>query len=154
MPKFDFTAAQVSDIAAFLHSFRVGGYDASRNRPPTIVVGDAKAGEAYFNSKCASCHSATGDLKGIGSENHGRPNAAATLADAGGRRTRRRADGSDHGHRDAALGRRKVEGRLGRIDDFTVQLTEADGTVADLPPRWRCRPRWRSTIRCSRTRNC
>ncbi len=65
MPKFDFTAAQVSDISAFLHSFRVGGYDISRNRPPSIVVGDAKAGEAYFNAKCGSCHSATGDLKGI-----------------------------------------------------------------------------------------
>src|ERR1700733_2649117 len=66
MPKFEFTAAQVSDVSAFLPSFRVGGYDASRNRPPSIVVGDAKAGEAYFKSKCSACHSATGDLKGIG----------------------------------------------------------------------------------------
>jgi cytochrome c oxidase cbb3-type subunit 3 len=65
MPKFDFTPAQISDIAAFLHSFRVAGYDASRNRPPSIVVGDAKAGQAYFSSKCGSCHSATGDMNGI-----------------------------------------------------------------------------------------
>src|ERR1700743_1491851 len=44
MPKFEFTKAQTSDIASFLHSFRVAGYDGSRKRPDTIVVGDAKAG--------------------------------------------------------------------------------------------------------------
>src|SRR4051812_12898397 len=32
-----------------------------------VLVGDAKAGAAYFNGdgKCAGCHSVTGDLKGI-----------------------------------------------------------------------------------------
>src|SRR5580704_11876051 len=72
MPKFPMTNAQVSDIAAFLHNFRVAGYDASRMKPPTILVGDAAAGEAYFKSKCASCHSVTGDLKGIGAK-YGEP---------------------------------------------------------------------------------
>ena len=43
----------------------VAGYDGSRNRPPTIVVGDAKGGEAYFKSKCGNCHSPAGDLKGL-----------------------------------------------------------------------------------------
>jgi sRNA-binding regulator protein Hfq len=35
-----------------------------------IVVGDPKAGEAYFNGpgKCNTCHSATGDLAHIGSK--------------------------------------------------------------------------------------
>jgi cytochrome c oxidase cbb3-type subunit III len=33
-----------------------------------ILTGDAKAGEAYFNGdgKCSTCHSATGDLRGLG----------------------------------------------------------------------------------------
>jgi cytochrome c oxidase cbb3-type subunit III len=31
MPKFDLSAAQISDIAAFIHTFRVGGYDISRD---------------------------------------------------------------------------------------------------------------------------
>jgi cytochrome c oxidase cbb3-type subunit 3 len=33
------------------------------------ITGDAKAGEAFFNGagKCTGCHSATGDLKGVGS---------------------------------------------------------------------------------------
>ena len=125
MPKFEFTAAQVSDVAAFLHSFRVGGYDGSRKRPDTIVVGDAKAGATYFQSKCGSCHSATGDLKGI----------AARIPDA---RTLQQRWIMPTGGRGGAQGAtvtvtlasgQKVEGRLGRIDDFIVTLTEADGTT-------------------------
>ena len=30
-----------------------------------MLVGDAAAGEAYFNAKCSACHSPTGDLPGI-----------------------------------------------------------------------------------------
>jgi cytochrome c oxidase cbb3-type subunit III len=132
MPKFNFTPAQISDIAAFLHSFRVGGYDVSRNRPPSIVVGDAKAGQAYFTSKCGSCHSATGDLKGI----------AARITDA--RTLQQRwlmpTGGGGRGGGQAApttvtvtlpssqnASGEKVEGRLGRIDDFTVTVIDADG---------------------------
>lgn len=127
MPKFEFTSAQVSDIAAFLHSFRVDGYDISRHRPDTIVTGDAKAGAAYFQAKCSACHSVKGDLKGIGARisdartlqqrwimptGGGRGGAPATPATV----TVTLASGE------------KIEGRLGRIDDFVVSLIEADGT--------------------------
>ncbi len=131
MPKFDFTAAQVSDISAFLHSFRVGGYDISRNRPPSIVVGDAKAGEAYFNGKCGSCHSATGDLKGIATRiADARTLQQRWLMPAGGGRGGGQATpttvtvtlpSSQNASGD------KVEGRLGRIDDFTVTLYDTEG---------------------------
>src|SRR5271165_4069551 len=57
MPKINLTTAQVSDVAAYIHSFRVGGYDVSRMVPLSILVGDAKAGEAYFRTTCAGCHS-------------------------------------------------------------------------------------------------
>jgi cytochrome c553 len=50
MPKFTMTDDQIADIAAFIHTFRAAGYDESRMKPPSIVVGDAKAGEAYFQS--------------------------------------------------------------------------------------------------------
>src|SRR5436190_12670993 len=65
MPKFTLTDDQIADVAAFVHTFRAAGYDESRVKPPSIVVGDARAGEAFFRNKCASCHSATGDLNGI-----------------------------------------------------------------------------------------
>src|SRR3954468_2110036 len=67
MPKFNFTREQVSDVAAFIHTFKAAGYDESRVKPPSIIVGDAKAGEAFFKAKCASCHSTTGDLRGLAS---------------------------------------------------------------------------------------
>jgi len=126
MPKFEFSAAQISDISAYIHSFRVAGYDGSRIRPPTIVVGDAKAGEAYFKSKCGSCHSATADLKGI----------ATRIADA--RTLQQRWLQPTPGRGANAVGGTtvtvtpasgaKLEGRLDRIDDFLVTLTDSDGT--------------------------
>src|SRR5438067_305583 len=67
MAKFTLSGAEVSDIAAFIHSFRVSSRDPGRMRPSSIVVGDPKAGETYFKSRCASCHSVTGDLKDIAS---------------------------------------------------------------------------------------
>lgn len=69
MPAFPtLTAQQVKDIATFLH-FQVQAARRS-GKPVNILVGNAKAGEAYFNGagKCSTCHSVTGDLKGIGSK--------------------------------------------------------------------------------------
>src|SRR5437867_9274089 len=48
MPKFSFTDDQIRDIAAFVHSFTAAGYDESRMKPSSILVGDLRAGEAYF----------------------------------------------------------------------------------------------------------
>jgi mono/diheme cytochrome c family protein len=132
MPKFPLTNAQIEDIAAYVHSFRVGGYDISRNKPVTILVGDAKAGQAYFQQKCASCHSVTGDLKGIGSKFED-PKLLQNyfLIPGGGR-------GGFGGGAPSNIppttvtvsyaGGQKLEGRLNRIDDFIVILTQADGT--------------------------
>jgi cytochrome c oxidase cbb3-type subunit 3 len=128
MPKFNFTPAQISDIAAFLHSFRVGGYDISRNRPPSIVVGDAKAGEAYFKSKCVSCHSATGDLKGIGARiTDARTLQQRWLMPTGGGGRGGGQQGAPTTVTVTLRSGEKVEGRLGRIDDFTVGVIDADG---------------------------
>lgn len=128
MPKIDLTSAQVGDVAAFVHNFRVGGYDISRERPPSILVGDAKAGEKVFNAKCASCHSVTGDLKGFGARSSD-PMALqqAWLMPAGGR-------GSAPGITDVPPvtatvtlpSGQKFEGRLMRIDDFIVALQLQD----------------------------
>jgi len=131
MPKFTLTAAQLSDLAAFLHSFRVSGYDAARNRPINIVVGDAHAGQAYFQAKCASCHSATGDLKGIASKFQD-PRALQQfwLIPGGGGRFGGGAAAPAVPPTTATVtlaGGEKVEGRLTRLSDFIVTITEADG---------------------------
>jgi mono/diheme cytochrome c family protein len=136
--KFAFTAEQIADIAAFIHEFKINSRDPGRMRPPTIVVGSAKAGEAYFQSKCAACHSVTGDLKGIASRIEDPRSLQQTWlmplligARAGG------------GPPIASAGSKvppvtvtvtlpsgeKFEGGLGRIDDFIVSLTQPDGTI-------------------------
>lgn len=60
---------QVADLAHFLHQ---NLYNTLRSGPElqiqNVLTGDPKAGAAYFNGagKCNTCHSPTGDLKGIG----------------------------------------------------------------------------------------
>lgn len=70
MPNFALTAEQISDIANFLHNSINSAADRDSYKILNIVTGDAKAGEAYFNGAggCNSCHSVSGDLKGIGSK--------------------------------------------------------------------------------------
>ena len=131
MPKINLTLPQIGDIADYIHSFRVGGYDISRNQPLTILVGDAAAGAEYFKTTCASCHSVTGDLKGIGSRFDDPKQLQNYFLMPGGGRGGRGAGGG------AALkpttvtvsmtGGKALEGRLVRIDDFIVVLTDADG---------------------------
>ena len=138
--KFNFTPEQVADIAAFIHEFKINSRDPGRMRPPTVVVGDAKAGQAYFQSKCASCHSVTGDLKGIATRIDDPRNLQQTwlmpliLGPRFG------------GAPVASVGSKvppvtvtvtlqngeKVEGNLGRIDDFIVTLTQPDGTTRSI----------------------
>ncbi len=125
MPKFDLSAAQITDIANFVHSFRVGGYDISRMTPESIVTGDAKAGEAYFSKTCGGCHSVSGDLKGI----------AARITDPKALQQHWLMPGSGRG---GAGGRTPAtvtvtqdgkvrKGRLVRIDDFLVTLMDGEG---------------------------
>jgi len=128
MPKLDLTADQVSEIAAFVHSYRVGGYDVSRMTPPSILVGDASAGETAFKAKCASCHSVTGDLKGIGAR-YGDPKQLQNAFLAGGGRGGRGRGGAAGPVTTVTVtmpSGQKAEGRLVRIDDFIVILSDSD----------------------------
>ena len=132
--KFNFTEAQAADIAAFIHDFRLSSRDPGRMRPPTILVGDAKAGAQYFQAKCAACHSVTGDLQGIGTRIKDPRSLQQTWLMPV-------IYGPRFGERPEAPRRippptvtvtlangQKLEGRLGRIDDFIVTMTLADGT--------------------------
>lgn len=125
MPKFQFDQRQISDVAAFLHSFRVNGYDGSRMRPETIVVGNAQAGKAYFERRCAACHSVTGDLRGI----------ASRIPDP--RTLQQRWINPGGGGRGVQVRPQEVTitmasgeiltGSLVRIDDFLVTIAQPDG---------------------------
>jgi mono/diheme cytochrome c family protein len=132
MPKINLTAAQIADVAAYIHGFKVGGYDVSRMTPPSVLVGDPKAGEASFHAKCGSCHSAAGDLKGIGAKISDPKILQNTFLMPGGGRGGGRGGQSPVNVPPTTVtvtpaSGQKVEGRLVQIDDFIVTLTDSDG---------------------------
>jgi cytochrome c oxidase cbb3-type subunit 3 len=61
----------IEAIAGYIHS--VVARSERQGAPPRveyeldILVGDVEAGQAFFNRECTGCHSAAGDLAGIGS---------------------------------------------------------------------------------------
>lgn len=70
MPKFDWSREQARDVATFLHQRITAAANRGSYKILNVLVGDAKAGEAFFNGagKCNTCHSPTGDLQGVGSK--------------------------------------------------------------------------------------
>ncbi|BCS32492.1 hypothetical protein TBR22_A17070 [Luteitalea sp. TBR-22] len=128
-------------VIAFVHDLqsKIGGQG---NPPPgeevklDIVVGDAKAGAAYFTAKCASCHQPTGDLAGIATR-YAEPKMLQNAWVSGGRMARfgPPAPGAGAPRQRAvttatittAAGE-KVTGTLVRLDDFTVTIAQADGS--------------------------
>jgi cytochrome c oxidase cbb3-type subunit 3 len=145
MPPIPLPEDDVKAIAAYIHS--VAATMAGQGGPPpgppvelNIVVGNAAAGQKYFAANCASCHSPTGDLQGLATR-YSSPMqlqntwVSGVAAPAGGRG--RGGPPANAG----APGRvpkpvtvvvttadgQKYEGRLDRIDDFIVSLTQADG---------------------------
>ena len=126
MPPMPLQDAQIADIVAYLHSLPVGGRDQVQQRPASIVVGDAVSGERYFQKTCASCHSATGDLKGL----------AARYSDPRQLQHAWLMPGSQRGASPVTrrpevtvtlAGGQVVTGALARIDDFVVSLVDATG---------------------------
>ena len=106
-----------------------------------VLSGDPQAGKTYFDAHCASCHSITGDLKGIGTKYDGDPAGLqnAWVAGAGGAGGR-----GGGGGRGGAGGRggkatvtmqngQKIEGTIAREDDFIVVLNLPDGTKKYMP---------------------
>ena len=131
MPAVPISLDEVKAIAEYIHSVaataqRQGGPPPGPPLTLNVLVGDAAAGKTYFAAKCSTCHSATGDLNGIG----GRivdPMQLQNFWLAGG--------GARGGNATPVTATvslqngQKVEGQLNRIDDFIVILTMKDGST-------------------------
>lgn len=132
MPKFNLPDDQVKAIAAFLHDSVRAAAERGTYKILNIVVGDAKAGEEYFNGagKCSTCHSVTGDLAHFGSkfdpvtlqqkivmprdQRSPDPKTAvvATVTQPSGE---------------------TVQGQLRHLDDFSITLIGKDGNTLTIP---------------------
>jgi cytochrome c oxidase cbb3-type subunit 3 len=135
MPAFNLVDADITAVSEYIHSIlaKVG----SQARPPgaidpstlNVLIGKASAGEAYFKSKCASCHSTTGDLKGIGAM-YDDPRTLQNTWVSGGAGGGRggRGGGKPNAVIVTLANGEKVEGTLVRKDDFIVTLMQKDGS--------------------------
>lgn len=132
MPKFAMTQEQISDIAAFLHDRIRAAALRGTYQILNIVVGDPKAGEAYFNGAggCTSCHSVSGDLAHIGSKYDPVTIQQKIVMPREGRGYRARTAAPETAPRTVTVSLPSGEtfsGKLEHIDDFTVALTDAKG---------------------------
>jgi cytochrome c oxidase cbb3-type subunit 3 len=121
-------------IAEYLHSIQatMGPQGSPPGRNPVgltynVLVGDAKAGEATFQRLCSSCHSVTGDLKGIGAKDSDPKTLQNSWVSGGGGGGRGRGGGGGMQGTVTLANGQKFEGRLVRHDDFLVVVQLADG---------------------------
>ena len=140
MPPLPLPDDDIRAVSEYIHSVlatsgRQGGPPGIAAPAPNILTGNATAGQAYFVSKCSSCHSPTGDLQGIATR-IADPKVLQTTWVSGGA-----VGGRGRGASSAGATRtpvtvtvttprgEKVNGRLVRIDHFIVTLGREDGTI-------------------------
>jgi cytochrome c oxidase cbb3-type subunit 3 len=134
MPAIQMPPDDIKAVAVYIHS--VQATMRGQGSPPPggavelkVLVGDASAGETYFKANCSSCHSATGDLQGIGGRITDPTNLQNTWIGGGAGRGRGAASPRRQVMATVTLANgQKVEGKLDRIDDFLVIVTTADGS--------------------------
>jgi mono/diheme cytochrome c family protein len=133
MPKLNLTEQQISDIVAWLHVQTYAADHRTTYEFLDVLTGDAKKGEVYFNANCAGCHSAAGDLRGIGKRYDPFTLQGRWLQPRGGGRGARGGEAVQTSKRAAitvtvTLGSgQTVSGELVRLDDFNVALRDAAG---------------------------
>jgi cytochrome c oxidase cbb3-type subunit 3 len=131
--KIDVPGDQLYDIAAYLHSRVIYASGRGDIHVAEVLVGDPKAGEAYFNGPggCSSCHSPTGDLKGVGSK-YNAPTLQNKLVMP---RSGRGGFGASADPAMAIKGRvtlpsgQTIVGVLVRLTDFDVTIRMEDGST-------------------------
>jgi cytochrome c oxidase cbb3-type subunit III len=138
MPAIGLSVPDAKAVAAYIRSvietIQGQGAPPSLGREaPSILVGNASEGKAYFETKCSSCHSATGDLNKIGSRISD-PKRLQNTWLAGGAINDEEDRAPDASNTRTVTGTitfpsgESAEGKLVRIDDFLVTLRLADGS--------------------------
>lgn len=125
MPAFgSLQPEQLSDIVAFLHA-RLLETRSKRLPETALLVGDPKAGQAYFNGagKCSTCHSPAGDLAGIGGKEQ--PLALTSSFLTPPEQPVKVTVGLPTGQ--------KISGTLQYLDEFTVSMTDSSGMYHTWP---------------------
>jgi len=136
MPAFTLADADVTAIVAFIHDQREQAASATGNRRTVdaadLQTGNADAGRRYFDTACARCHSATGDLKGVAARYEGLPLLQRMLYPGSGGR------GAGPAPKPPAVrvtqrDGQVVTGTLAYRDEFTISITDPNGWRRSWP---------------------
>ena len=123
MPAFRLSDADVTAMIAFIHDQKTKSESPGARRsvdPSDLQTGDAARGRAYFNGtgRCATCHSATGDLAGVANRLQGLELLQRMLYPSKSRAATVSV---------TQRGGETVTGTLASRDEFTIALTDATG---------------------------
>jgi cytochrome c oxidase cbb3-type subunit 3 len=133
MPAFALSDADMNAVVAFIHDQREQAASAQGNRRSVsaddLATGDADAGRRYFDANCARCHSAAGDLKGVGARMQGLRLLQRMLYPGGGGR----GGGAPPGVTVTLRSGQTVTGALAYRDEFTISLTDDNGWRRSWP---------------------
>jgi cytochrome c oxidase cbb3-type subunit III len=136
MPAFSLAEADLTAIVAFVHDQREQAASATGGRRAVdltdLQTGNADAGRRYFETSCARCHSATGDLKGVATRYVGLPLLQRMLYPGSGGR------GAGPVPKPATVrvtqrDGQVVTGTLAYRDEFTISITDASGWRRSWP---------------------
>lgn len=138
MPAIDINDADAHAVAAYVRSVIAtiqvqGAPPDAGHEPPSILVGNANEGKAYFAAKCSSCHSASGDLSNIAAKITDQKHLQDAWLAGGTREEEMTAQEGPPGPRTVTAtvtlpSGETVEGKLLRVDDFLITLSLSDGS--------------------------
>jgi mono/diheme cytochrome c family protein len=135
----------VTDIATWLR-YEAADFVGGRGGPRhNVFSGDARAGEAYFNGavgRCSTCHSVTGDLRGIGAKtNSDAPTLTAAIlsgsAGGGGNRGGARGGGPPASAVSLTVTLENGQQFVGTpltVNDWLVEIRLRDATIRSWLP--------------------
>ncbi len=127
MPRFNLPEMDLAGIVAFIHDQKTKAESQKGGRRGVDVAdlqtGNLEAGQKYFAANCASCHSPTGDLKGIATRFVGLRLEQRFLypRDAAGKVTVTLPSG------------KQVTGKLAYQDEFVIGLKDSYGWYQSWP---------------------
>ena len=128
MPKFDLSETAMAGVVAFINNAQATNSSNGKRRgvlPADLRTGDAALGKQYFETqgRCATCHSATGDLAHVG----------ARLI---GLKLEQRMLYPDHSKAKATVtlpGGKSFSGEIAYNDEFTIAIRDAEGRYRSWP---------------------
>lgn len=131
MPRLGLTEPQIADVVAWLHARTYAAGHRSTYVFQNIVTGNPQKGKAYFDGTggCGGCHSATGDLAGIGKK-YDALSLQSLWINPRSRRVRKAGGEAWLKEMPTAKistpGGRVVSGTIEELDDFTIGVRDSD----------------------------